>query len=77
MKNFYPKQYSVDNKKNISHNYLKEQFKDSKIIFSKLRKLVKNADYTLGNEVDILKKFAKLTGCKFAIGVGSGTDAIF
>ncbi len=78
MKNFYPKQYNADNKKKISHNYLKEQFKDSNIIFSKLKKLVKNADFTLGTDVDNFeKKFAKLTGCKFAIGVGSGTDAIF
>ncbi len=76
--NFYPKQYANDNKKIISHNYLKEQFKDYKIILSKIEKLVKKSDFTLGKDVDNLEKsFARLAGCRYAIGVGSGTDAIF
>ena len=78
IKNFYPTQYREDNKKNISHNYLNRQFNDYKKIFSKIEKLVKKSDFTLGEEVNNFeKKFARLVGCKFAVGVGSGTDALF
>ena len=78
MKNFYPKQYKNDSKLNINHNYLNKQFSDYNKIFNEIKKIVINTDYTLGKNVDIFEeKFAKLIGTKFAIGVGSGTDALF
>ena len=75
--NFLPQQYSQNNKYRINHNYLKEQFNDSENIISQIKKLSQKCDFTLGNEVDKFeKKFAKISNSKFAIGVGSGTDAI-
>ena len=75
--NFLPQQYSQNNKYRINHNYLKEQFNDSENIISQIKKIVTKCDFTLGNEVDKFeKKFAKISNSKFAIGVGSGTDAI-
>lgn len=76
--NFLPSQYKINKNFNISHNYLSEQFSDYKEIFSKIEKTVINNDFTLGSKVDELeKKFTKLTDTKYAIAVGSGTDAIF
>ena len=77
MKNFYPDQYASDQIYGINHNYLKEQFEDYELIFEKLKNVVKNSDFTLGTQVDELEKaIAKEANTKFAIGVGSGTDAI-
>ena len=77
MKNFYPDQYKQDKNYYIRHNYLKEQFEDYDLIFEKLKNVVRNSDFTLGSSVDELEKaIAKEAGTKFAIGVGSGTDAI-
>lgn len=77
MKNFLPKQYKKDSLLKINHNYLKEQFNESDKILSKIKKLTKTCDFTLGAEVDKFeKKIQKLTSSKYAIGVGSGTDAI-
>ena len=78
-KNFNLIQYKNDNKFDIKHNYLKEQFSSvSKYIFPKIRKLIQDCDFTLGQEVEIFeKKFKKNINAKYAIGVGSGTDAIF
>ncbi len=76
--NFLPNQYKKNKKFKINHNYLSQQFSDYKKIFSKIEKIVKNNDFTLGSQVDELeKKFVKLTDTKYAIAVGSGTDAIF
>ena len=78
VRNFLPKQYVSNNKLKINHNYLKEQFSDYKKIFSKIEKVVKRQDFTLGSSVDKFENnFAKKVNCKYAIGVGSGTDAIF
>ena len=75
--NFLPKQYKKTEKLPINHNYLREQFRNSSKILEEIKNLNFNTDYTLGKKVDIVeKKFAKITNCKFAIGVGSGTDAI-
>ncbi len=75
--NFLPTQYKKTAKLPINHNYLRQQFKDSNEIFKEIKMLNFNTDYTLGKKVDIVeKKFAKITNCKYAIGVGSGTDAI-
>ena len=78
MKNFYPKQYQIDSEFNINHNYLKEQFSDYKDIFNEIEKVVRDGDYTLGESVnDVEELIAKEASTKYAIGVGSGTDAIF
>ena len=76
--NYLPNQYLRDQKLNINHNYLKEQFFDYSKIFKKIEKVVKNGDYTLGKAVDECEKnFKKRTGAKFAISVGNGTDALY
>tara|TARA_A100001035_G_scaffold49331_1_gene35756 strand:- start:1436 stop:2584 length:1149 start_codon:yes stop_codon:yes gene_type:complete len=78
MKNFYPKQYQIDSEFNINHNYLKEQFSDYKEIFNEIEKVVRDGDYTLGESVnDVEELIAREASTKYAIGVGSGTDAIF
>ncbi len=76
MKYIY-KQYLLDKKFLIKHNYLKEQFSDYKKILKKISKIVKFGDFTLGKEVEIFEKnFKKVQKSKYAIGVGSGTDAL-
>lgn len=75
--NFLPDQYKKTEKLPINHNYLQKQFKNTGKIFKEIKKLTINGDYTLGKKVDqVEKKFTKITNCKYAIGVGSGTDAI-
>lgn len=62
----------------VNYSYLKEQFKDYKVIFNELGKLIESGDYTLGKPVEKFeKKFADLIGTKYAVGVNSGTDALF
>ena len=75
--NFLPKQYMNSNLK-INHNYLSLQFSDHKKILSKIAKVVKRNDFTLGEEVNIFENnIKKLIGAKHVVAVGSGTDAIF
>lgn len=77
MKNFYPEQYKKDKVFGISHNYLSKQFEDYEDIFLKIKKVIKDNDFTLGNTVNEVEELiAKECGTKYAIGVGSGTDAI-
>lgn len=77
-KNFLPNQYEKDLKFKIKHNYLSNQFQDVDIILQKVKEVVINNDFTLGKAVDYFEeKFAELIGAKYAVGVGSGTDAIF
>jgi dTDP-3-amino-2,3,6-trideoxy-4-keto-D-glucose/dTDP-3-amino-3,4,6-trideoxy-alpha-D-glucose/dTDP-2,6-dideoxy-D-kanosamine transaminase len=76
--NFLPVQYSETNTKKINHNYLTEQFSDRDLILEKIKKVVVKGDFTLGDAVnDFEKRFAQKVGAKEAIGVGSGTDALF
>lgn len=76
--NFLVKQYISDKKMTIKHNYLSEQFHNSKKIFELINKTVKLNDFTLGRYVDLFEKeFCKYQKVKYAVGVGSGTDAIF
>ena len=78
MKNFLIKQYKSDLNLKLKHNYLIEQFSDHKQIFKEIEKLVKRADYTLGEPVEYFEKlFSNIVKSKYSIGVGSGTDAIF
>ena len=61
----------------VRYSYLKQQFSDAEDLWTSLRNFVPTGDFTLGKELYIFeKKFAKLIGTKYAIGVNSGTDAI-
>ena len=76
--NFLIKQYISDKRMKIKHNYLSEQFKNSKKIFNYIKNTVEFNDFTLGRYVELFEKeFCKYQKSKYAIGVGSGTDAIF
>ena len=75
--NFLPKQYEKDNVFSVKHNYLSEQFSDYKDILAKIEGVILKNDFTLGEEVDLFERnISELTGSKFTIAVGSGTDAI-
>jgi len=77
-RNYLPEQYRRTATPAINHNYLRQQFADYEKIFKKIKKLVQKGDYTLGESVDEFEdNIRKLTGSRFAVGVGSGTDAIF
>jgi dTDP-3-amino-2,3,6-trideoxy-4-keto-D-glucose/dTDP-3-amino-3,4,6-trideoxy-alpha-D-glucose/dTDP-2,6-dideoxy-D-kanosamine transaminase len=76
--NYLPEQYQTSRKLSINHNYLQQQFSDSSAIIDEIKELVKRGDFTLGQAVNELEdEFKKITKTKYAIGVGSGTDAIF
>jgi aminotransferase EvaB len=62
----------------VTFSYLKEQFKDCQVYLDKIAEVVTAGDYTLGKAVaEFEEKFASLLGVKYAIGVNSGTDALF
>ena len=61
----------------VSYSYLPRQFAEIDDLLENIKKFVKTGDFTLGKPLeDFEKKFAKLMGSKYAIGVNSGTDAI-
>ena len=77
MKNFLPKQYKFDSGLKIKHNYLREQFANYKVIFSRLKRVVEMGDFTLGNKVNEFEnKISKLLDAKYVVALGSGTDAL-
>jgi len=76
--NFLPDQYDRDLDLKINHNYLLEQFSDKEEVLAKISDLVSRCDFTLGREVDDFEEnICSLLGAKYAVGVGSGTDALF
>ena len=76
--NFLLSQYKETGTFPVNHNYLFEQFSDYKEIFVNIERLIKNGDYTLGSSVDEFEEnICALTGSKYAVGVGSGTDALY
>lgn len=76
--NYLPDQYEETGQYKINHNYLVQQFSDYREIFNEIEKLVKRGDYTLGRSVDEFENTIRhLTGSRFTIGMGSGTDALF
>jgi dTDP-4-amino-4,6-dideoxygalactose transaminase len=76
--NFLVRQYEATGGLAVNHNYLTEQFSDYDEIFRKIALLVERGDYTLGTAVaDFETRFAEIAGVRFALGVGSGTDALF
>lgn len=61
----------------VRYSYLQQQFSQTDDLWANLKKFVKTGDFTLGKPLQVFeKKFAKLIGAKYAIGVNSGTDAI-
>ena len=61
----------------IRYSYLSQQFANADDLWPKLKKFVATGDFTLGSELNKFeKRFAKLIGTKFAVGVNSGTDAL-
>lgn len=61
----------------VRYSYLRQQFSNSPDLWKRLKKFVHSGDFTLGKELYLFeKRFAKLIGTKYAIGVNSGTDAI-
>ncbi len=61
----------------VRYSYLKQQFSNSSNLWKNLKKFVSTGDFTLGKPLQQFeKKFAKLIGTKYAVGVNSGTDAI-
>lgn len=78
VRNFLPDQYEHTNPLAINHNYLPQQFEDVDAILAKVREVVVRGDFTLGRAVDQLeRRIAALCGTRHAVGVGSGTDALF
>lgn len=76
--NFLPEQYEKDAVLGINHNYLPQQFADCDVILDKIKAVVLQGDFTLGRAVDQLEEqFKAVTETRHAIGVGSGTDALF
>jgi dTDP-3-amino-2,3,6-trideoxy-4-keto-D-glucose/dTDP-3-amino-3,4,6-trideoxy-alpha-D-glucose/dTDP-2,6-dideoxy-D-kanosamine transaminase len=62
----------------VPFSYLKEQFQDHQVYLDKISEVVSTGDYTLGKAVtEFEQRFAALLGAKYAIGVNSGTDALF
>lgn len=62
----------------VPYSYLPRQFAEIDHILADIKKLVHSGDFTLGKPVqEFEERFAKLIGTKYAVGVGSGTDALF
>jgi len=76
--NYLIKQYQETGVPDINHNYLAEQFSDYQDIFNEIETLIGSCDFTLGKKVDEFEENIKeMTGSRYAIGVGSGTDGLF
>jgi aminotransferase EvaB len=60
----------------VRYSPLAQQYADPEPIFAELRALVASGDFTLGKPVGEFERlFADMLGVRYAIGVGSGTDA--
>tara|TARA_A100001015_G_scaffold124071_1_gene137518 strand:+ start:5882 stop:6985 length:1104 start_codon:yes stop_codon:yes gene_type:complete len=61
----------------VRYSYLSQQFGNCPKLWKQLKKFVKTGDFTLGKPLtEFEKKFSKLIGTKYAVGVNSGTDAL-
>ena len=61
----------------VRYSYLKQQFSNCPELWKELKSFVATGDFTLGKPLKTFeKKFAKLIGTKYAVGVNSGTDAL-
>jgi dTDP-4-amino-4,6-dideoxygalactose transaminase len=62
---------------NVPYSYLDRQFADIEPYLDDVRRVVRSGDFTLGRAVEEFEAgFAALTGLPYAVGVGSGTDAL-
>ena len=62
----------------VPYSYLREQFADSEPILRDIKALLESTQFTLGPPVaEFEERFARLCGARHAIGVGTGTDALF
>lgn len=62
----------------VRYSYLGRQFKSTQRFFKAIESVVNDGDFTLGKRVEQLEqKVAQLCHVKHAIGVNSGTDALF
>ena len=62
----------------VPYSYLREQFADSEPILRDIKGLLESSQFTLGPPVaEFEERFARLCGARHAIGVGTGTDALF
>ena len=63
--------------KKVRYSYLPQQFGNPDEILNEIRKFLGKCQFTLGPEVaQFESSFASLIGTKYAVGVGSGTDAL-
>jgi aminotransferase EvaB len=61
----------------VRYSYLGQQFAQPQEILERIRAIVAEGSFTLGHAVgELEEKFAGLIGTRYAVGVGSGTDAI-
>lgn len=61
----------------VPYSYLDKQFAQLDEYLDDIKKLVRSGDFTLGKPVmEFEQQFAQLAGLPFAVGVGSGTDAL-
>ena len=61
----------------VSYSYLDRQFADLESYLDDIRQVVRSGEFTLGPPVaQFEERFAALTGVPYAVGVGSGTDAL-
>jgi len=62
----------------VRYSYLSQQFAEVDSYLEDIRKLVYSGDFTLGAPVaEFEERFAKLCGLPYAVGVSSGTDALY
>lgn len=61
----------------VKFSYLDRQFKDIDPYLQDIKRLVQSGDFTLGGALaEFEEQFAKLCGLPYAVGVGSGTEAL-
>lgn len=62
----------------VPYSYLREQFADSEPILRDIKALLESTEFTLGPPVRQFEEaFAGIIGARHAIGVGTGTDALW
>ena len=61
----------------VEYSYLERQFADIEPYLDDVRRLVQSGDFTLGKPVaEFEERFSDLCDIPYAVGVGSGTDAL-
>jgi dTDP-3-amino-2,3,6-trideoxy-4-keto-D-glucose/dTDP-3-amino-3,4,6-trideoxy-alpha-D-glucose/dTDP-2,6-dideoxy-D-kanosamine transaminase len=61
----------------VAYSYLDQQFADLDPYLADIGALVKSGDFTIGAKLyEFEERFAELVGLPYAVGVGTGTDAL-